>query len=85
MTEKKEEPKEKKNEPIVISSNAVKLKDRPTRDSYAIDLTKMNFVPDLIVIAKVKGKNNTIRVMAVKNSPIKDGKSDKPDTKTESK
>lgn len=87
MTEKKEEPKkeekveEKKPEPIVITSNAVKLKDRPTRDSYAIDLTKMNFVPDLIVIAKVAGKNNTIRVMAVKNSPIKDGKSDKSDTK----
>lgn len=81
---KKVEKEEKKPEPIVITSNAVKLKDRPTRDSYAIDITKMNFVPDLIVIAKVAGKNNTIRVMAVKNvtnSPKKDGKPNKPDTK----
>lgn len=80
MTEKK--PKEeKKNEPLVITSNAVKLKDREHRDSYAIDLTKINFTPDLIIIAKVRGKNNTIRVMAVKNSPIKDGKSNKSNTK----
>lgn len=79
---------EKKPEPIVITSNAVKLKDRPTRDSYAIDLNKMNFVPDIIVIAKVKGKNNTIRVMAiknVKNSITNDGKSDKSDTKEKGK
>lgn len=87
MTEKK--PKEeKKNEPLVITSNAVKLKDREHRDSYAIDLTKINFVPDMIIIAKVRGKNNTIRVMAVKNvinSPKTDGKSDKSDTKEEGK
>jgi hypothetical protein len=78
---KKAEEAKKKAEPLIITSNPVKLKDRDGRDSYAIDLTKINFVPDLIVIAKVRGKNNTIRVMAVKNSPNQNGKSDKPDTK----
>ena len=51
---------------IVRNSPAFKLKDRDRRNFVPIDLKKeFNFIPKLIVIEKVHGRNNTFFVRAV--------------------
>lgn len=68
---------ELKDNPNIVVSPVIKLKDKPDRASYIVDLHKFKFAPDMIVISKIRGENNRIQVFAVKNSPKKDG--NKPD------
>lgn len=81
-----------KKDNIEIKSTPIfKLKDRDGRDYQVINLNKQfGFIPDVIIVQKVKGQNNKLVVGAVMNNDksvkklkkVKDGKSiSKPNTK----
>lgn len=54
------------NEIRVKKTAEFKLKDKPTRQFQAINLEKQfDFKPDVIIVEKVFGKSNTLRVLAV--------------------
>ena len=59
-------PKFKEPTPLYQISNPVKLKDKQGRDRYAIDLRKIPFKPDFVVVIKEPRKNNWIRLLAIK-------------------
>ena len=61
-----------------INSPPFKLKDKPTRYFQVINFKSLyGFVPNIIVIEKVRGVNNLLIVRAVKEG----GKDAKPKTK----
>jgi len=59
----------KEAKPLYQISNPVKLKDKQGRDRYAIDLRKIPFKPDFVLVVKERGMNNTIRLLAIKEPP----------------
>lgn len=44
---------------------AVKLKDKSGRGGVHVDLRKLGYIPDVLVIQKIQGKNNQIVVSAL--------------------
>lgn len=68
--------------PNVFASKEIKLKDRAGRASYIVDLHSFPFKADLLVVSKVRGRNNCFQFFAVKNpDKNKDGKSSIRETK----
>lgn len=74
---------------VMTKSPEFKLKDKFNRDYVVIDLIDFGFIPEKIVIRKVKGESNKLFVLAVmppdlaKKQKKKDGKDVLPDTKKE--
>ena len=56
----------KDTEVRVKNTPPIKLKDRPKRAYFAIQLKKQfGFIPEIIIIEKVQGANNTFVVRAI--------------------
>lgn len=49
----------------VKSSSIFKLKDKPTRQFIVIHLKEFGFIPETIIVEKVRGENNMVIVRAV--------------------
>jgi ribosomal protein L19 len=63
---KSERSKDKGDEIRVRTTPVFKLKDRPTRYFVGINLKKQfGFLPEVIIIEKVRGSNNAFLVRAV--------------------
>ena len=60
-----EKPK-KEPEIRVKTSKVFKLKDRPGRNYQGVHLVKtFGFVPEIVIVEKVRGRNNALMVRAV--------------------
>lgn len=44
---------------------AVKLKDKSGRGGVHVDLNKLGYVPDVLVIQKIQGRNNELVISAL--------------------
>lgn len=62
----------KKNDIETISTISFKLKDKPGRDWKAFNLvSQFGFVPENVIVSKVRSKNNTFVFSAVKTNKPK--------------
>lgn len=72
MTDKKEKPLK---DQVILGSDGhyyevrrlihAKLKDKEGRGGITVDLRKLGYVPDLLVVQKIQGQNNHVGVSAL--------------------